>query len=542
LLAAVVLGASCGPLKETPASSILTSNFYNTDLEVQQALNGAWEPLIDYNLYKQPSWIEAAVDDPYLNGQNWFGGTGNFNGVSSGVWYVARPWTGNYQMISATTIILNNMPKCTGCTPAGNKLAAGQAHFLRAWSYFDVATRYGPAVIRNTPYQLGSQTAIPRGSLAQTYTQIVSDLKLAIDSLPTTQYANSIGGSRPTAIAAWALLAKVYLYMAGQQSDGEGPIGGNPLVYYDSARAAALNVINNGYGVLEQNYWTLFDPNAQKQSFEILWTVNMSNAGSASGSEIADFFAPPDQSLGGGQGQGFIGIRRDFYNTFEPGDVRVAPNTGIFIHYHWGTTKGIVGPPAILQDSLPELGAVKDSVTAYYGYHQQCRDFSGNVHLLTFAAGDTMSYFVSPVIFTTKYIDKGAGSKLNNGNDIHLVRYADVLLMFAEAENEVNGPTAAAFNALNKVRARAGLAPSTASGQAAFRQAVWTERDHELFAEGMTKWDLIREGRWLSLVNAPSTAYPADGPCASQVAYQQLYPLPQSELSGNPSAHQNPGF
>jgi hypothetical protein len=135
-----------------------------------------------------------------------------------------------------------------------------------------------------------------------------------------------------------------------------------------------------------------------------------------------------------------------------------------------------------------------------------------------------------------------ATSKLNNGNDIHLVRYAEVLLIYAEAENEVAGPTGAAFTALNQVRARAGLPPSSASGQAAFRQAVWNERAHELFAEGMTKFDLIRQNRWIQTINAPSTLYPADGACASELLINQLTPLPQSELSGNPLAKQNPGW
>ena len=63
-----------------------------------------------------------------------------------------------------------------------------------------------------------------------------------------------------------------------------------------------------------------------------------------------------------------------------------------------------------------------------------------------------------------------------------------------------------------------------------------------MFAEGMEKFDLIRQNRWLQTINAPSTLYPNDGPCSNELPQNQLTPLPQSELSGNPLAKQNPGW
>jgi hypothetical protein len=94
------------------------------------------------------------------------------------------------------------------------------------------------------------------------------------------------------------------------------------------------------------------------------------------------------------------------------------------------------------------------------------------------------------------------------------------------------------------VRSRVGLGASTAAGKTAFRQAVWAERDHELFGEGMTKFDLVRQGRWLALSNAPSAVYPADGPCATYnpAGYALMYPLPVTELNSNNMATQNPGY
>ncbi len=551
LCAVAALLVGCGNMKESPNGFLTPNQFFQNDQEIHAGLAGAWEPLIDYNLYKQPSWIGESFEDPYLNPENWLGGSGTYNGVTEGNWYTERPWTGDYQLISGADQVLASIPKCTGCTKANSKLYAGQAYFLRAWAYFDLAMRFGPAVIRNTPYTFTpTGGAVTRSPLPVVYQQISADLHQAIDSLPTSNYSESIGGSRPSAISAWGLLAKVYLFEAGHQFDDENAAdttGYHPnATYMDSAAYAAQQVISSGVPSLEPNYQTLFDPVAQKSSSEILWTVDLSNAASGSGSEISDFFTPQDWQLGGGFGQGFIGVRRDFYNTFEPGDLRVAPNKGIFIHWIQNDTKGATSPQGILLDSLAAYeaarGAVKDSIYNYGAYHQNCRDFGANGHRMTFADGSTDSIYASPEIFSTKYVDQNATSKLNNGNDIHLVRYAEVLLIYAEAENEVAGPTGAAFTALNQVRARAGLPPSTASGQAAFRQAVWNERAHELFAEGMTKFDLIRQNRWIQTINAPSTLYPADGACASELLINQLTPLPQSELSGNPLAKQNPGW
>jgi len=551
-VALIVAGAGligCGNMKESPNGFLTPNQFFQNDQEIHAGLAGAWEPLIDYNLYKQPSWIGESFEDPYLNPANWLGGSGTYNGVTEGNWYTERPWTGDYQLIAGADQVLAAIPKCSACTKANSKLYAGQAYFLRAWAYFDLAMRFGPAVIRNTPYTFTpTGGAIARSPLPVVYHQISVDLHQAIDSLPAANYSESIGGSRPSAVSAWGLLAKVYLFEAGHQFDDEDTTTGyHPnLTYMDSAAFAAQQVISSGVASLEPNYQTLFDATAQKTSTEILWTVDLSNAASGSGSEISDFFTPVDWQLGGGFGQGFIGLRRDFYNTFEPGDLRVAPNKGIFVHWIQNQTKGATSPQGILIDSLAAYeasrGAIKDSIYNYGSWHQNCRDFGADGHRMTFPDGSTDSIYAATEIFITKYTDPNATSKLNNGNDIHLVRYADVLLIYAEAENEIAGPTAAAFNALNQVRARAGLPPSTASGQAAFRQAVWTERSHELFAEGMIKYDLIRQNRWQQTINAKSTLYPNDGACSSETKFNQLTPLPQSELSGNPMATQNPGW
>lgn len=535
---------ACSDLKEQPTTFLSPSQFYKNDADLEAAVNGAYEPLMDWNLYRQPSWIEVACDEPELECQNWM--DGGFDGDQAGQWYVSRPWTGDYQMIALANNILTNAPQSPGASAAEKKLAAGQAYFLRGWAYFDLANRYGSAPLRLTPFSYtAGGGALARAPLADTYNQAVKDLKLAIDSLPATIYTDAMGGGRPTSVAAWGMLAKVYLTMAGHQLDTTA-LSSAKAFYNDSARQAALQVMNSNLYGLAQNYMDVFNIALQGSSTEIMVAVEASNTGAA-GSEVADYFTPPDATLGGGGGQGFISLRRDFFDTFESGDLRVAPNTATFVHFNYSYQKGVAGPPGILLDSLPELNAIKDSVVNYGAWEQQCGDYGINQHLIITQSGsatDTTIYAVTDQIFPMKYVDKTALSKEGNSNHMILLRYAEVLLIYAEAENEVNGPDGAAYGAINLVRQRAGLGTLGSVAQADFRTAVWTERQHELYGEFQSKWDLLREGRWLTVENASSTVapYSNDGPCRPRSAYQAYFPLPQSELAGNPMAKQNTGY
>jgi hypothetical protein len=535
---------ACSDLKEQPTTFLAPSQFYKSDADAIAAVNGAYQPLMDWNLYRNPSWFAVMCDEPELECQNWM--AGGFDGNQTGQWYISRMWTGDYQLIAAANNIIANVPQSAGISAAEKKLALGQAYFLRGWAYYDLAQRYGSAPIRLKPFSSSTGSgSLARAPLADTYSQAVKDLKLATDSLPATIYSDALGGGRPTSIAAWGVLAKVYLTMAGHQLDTTA-LSSAKASYADSARQAALQVINSNLYNLTPTYMDIFDVVKQNSSTEIMVAVEASNTGAA-GSEVADYFTPIDASLGGGGGQGFVSLRRDFVTTFESGDLRIQPNTATFVHFNYSTQKGVTGPPGILLDSIPLLAPIKDSVTNYGAWEQQCGDYGLNMHMIITQHGsatDTTIYAVTNQIFPMKYVDKTALSKEGNSNNIILLRYAEVELIYAEAENEVNGPDGAAVQAINSVRQRAGLGPLGALSQGDFRTAVWTERQHELYGEFQSRWDLIREGRWLTAENASSTLapYSADGPCRPRTAWQTYWPLPQSELSGNPLAKQNYGY
>jgi hypothetical protein len=138
--------------------------------------------------------------------------------------------------------------------------------------------------------------------------------------------------------------------------------------------------------------------------------------------------------------------------------------------------------------------------------------------------------------YVYKYLDPSATANGEGSNNFPIIRYPDVLLMYAEALNEQGAGNAEAFNAINKIRTRAGLAalPSTLS-QAAFRDAVLLERRLELAFEGHRWYDLVRTKRLVS-------AMKAQNPLIVVTDKNYLFPIPQTERDANPNLTQNPEF
>jgi hypothetical protein len=139
-----------------------------------------------------------------------------------------------------------------------------------------------------------------------------------------------------------------------------------------------------------------------------------------------------------------------------------------------------------------------------------------------------------------KYWDPSPCAEFGARNNFMIIRYADVLLMYAEAENELNGPTADAYDAINQVRTRARNGNSSANpqnltglSQSQFRDAVLQERGWELCYEGHRRWDLLRTGKYISTLQAA-------GMPVSQT--NLLYPIPQHQRDVNPALTQNPGY
>jgi len=149
----------------------------------------------------------------------------------------------------------------------------------------------------------------------------------------------------------------------------------------------------------------------------------------------------------------------------------------------------------------------------------------------------TGTSFTFPSFYLGKYVDRSQLLTPNQSNiNFPILRYADVLLIYAEALNELNGPTADAYSAINQVRNRAQIAslPLTLS-QSDFRDSLYTERRREFVQEAQRWFDLVRTGRLVQQVQKVATK-------TNVSATNNLFPVPATEISINPGLTQNPGY
>jgi len=553
-LAALALAAckDVTNLDESAKTFISPDKFYQNDQQAAIAVNGVYAPLMDWNGWKQPAQHSVMCDDNEMLCWNWMGG--GFSGQQAGQWYMQdnSVYIGDYQIIERANEVLKNVPASAGITDAAKKLTTGQAYFARGYAYFDLVRRYGGVPLRTEPYTPDAQMgALARSAPEVIWQQAAKDLRQAAGLLPAS-YSQPNGQGLPRAAAAWGLLAKVYLHMAGDEVTGT-PLAANKAAYLDSARLAAQTEMADPSVSLEPHYMDLFDVNKQNTSAEILFAVQGAAAGN-NGSQVPGMFAPRgDCTLVGGCGQGFVSIREDFYRGFEKGDKRVEPNTAVAMS--WELSSSPVGKVRALQtDSLAALQAkgmvMRDQAFQWENWTEGCGAFQQQYDSVTIKDPNTGNvattvYAVARPFYSLKYVDpQHLSSDQAAANNFIILRHADVLLVFAEAENAKNGPTAPAYAAINQVRARAGLAPLAGLSQAQFQQAVWTERSHELYGEFQARFDLVREGRWLQVMNQPSAVpdFAGHGICRPRQAYQKLENIPNKELAANPALTQNPGY
>lgn len=552
-LAATTLLA-CADLDESAKNFISPDQFYRNDAQAQQAVNGVYAPLMGWNGWKSPAQYSLMCDDNELLCWNWM--SGGFSGQQAGQWYMQdnSVYMGDYQIIERANQVLAYVPASSGVSASMKEVASGQALFARGYAYFDLVRRYGGVPLRTAPYvpnaQLGAQARATPDSI---WRQAARDLRAAAELLPE-DYAAPNGHALPRRAAAWGLLAKVYLHMAGRETDTVTALQGTKAAYLDSARQAALAAMQDPSTSLEEVYMDLFDINKQNTSPEILFAVQGA-AVNNSGSQVPAYFGPRgDCTIIGSCGQGFLSLREDFVRTFEPGDERAGHNTAIAMS--WEITQSPVGKVrAIHTDSLQALNdagvVVRDVQFRWDTWTEGCGAFQQRYDTLTVrnpatGAQATSVVAVARPFYTLKYVDtQHLTTDQAAANNFIILRLADVMLVFAEAENEVNGPTQAAYDAINAVRERAELGPLTPGlTQDQFRRAVWTERSHELYAEFQARFDLVRQGRYLEEMNKASAVpdFAAHGVCKPRQAYQQLQNIPNRELAANPLMTQNFGY
>lgn len=387
-------------------------------------------------------------------------------------------WRRLYSGISRCNTVLDRVPGIAMDEQLKQRLLL-EARFLRAFYYFQLIQYYGdvPLVVNEVTSLDGN--LVPRVAAARVYEQIIQDA-IAAEGLPGSYQGANLG--RATQGAAKMLLAKVY------------------LVQRNWARAAAKSkeIIDANNYTLLPNYadvFTVANNNSRESIFDIQFSVGaQAGTGTFPGNNFFETFAPL------GSASFVTGIvasnpagrnipTQNLIDAYEPNDPRLAVSLATFYVRP--------GPPAQTVTVKFILKTLDPTATA------------GAI---------------------------GQGSR----EGWRAYRYADLLLMYAEALNEVGGGNAEAFNAINQVRRRArGDAPSATLpnlvglNQVDFRRAVARERRVELAFENHRWTDLVRTGQVQAVMSALKPTFQARN---------LLLPIPQRELIVNATLTQNTGF
>ena len=237
------------------------------------------------------------------------------------------------------------------------------------------------------------------------------------------------------------------------------------------------------------------------------------------------------------QSGGWVGCTRHWYDLFEHDDLRIVKGVRHRwrYHFHRDSNSGFYYP---LTKEYTRMATGHDEDTDTWGSP------SG-----IFADG--VSYYYSMdsqcLAFTTKYDDVTDNAIINADSNWPLLRYADVLLIYAEAKNEL-GETQEALDYLNMVRVRSNAAAAVLTGLGALdtqlkrRSAIIEERAKEFACEADRRWDLIRWGVYLEAMNALGGSDDA-GVSKSRQPRNLLYPIPAEEINTNKNINENnPGW
>ena len=387
-----------------------------------------------------------------------------------------RWWSALYEGIKRANVVIEKVPSINMNEQLRNRYIA-EASFLRGLFYFDLVRAFGgvPKVTSTTP-----ATKTPRSTDAEIYELIISDLEFAAQHLPEKSLYGPDDAGRATKGAAKSLLARVCLFMGD----------------YKNVEKYALEVIASDEYDLEDDFADANGKNGE-HGIESVFEIGAMEVEGAGGNQYAN-----TQGVRGSpnRGWGFNRPSLDLRYSFEEGDPRLDATIidlgetldGIFI---------------IGDGTTPDVVVVNGIVTEVECYNQK----------VWYPGTNTITQW---------------------GHNRRLIRYADVLLMAAEALNENDKP-GDALPLLNEVRERARggngsiLPDVTVTEKNALRNAILEERRHELALEGHRFWDLVRTGRAAIVL----------GPLGFQTGKHELLPIPQNEIDiSQGSLQQNPNW
>ena len=389
------------------------------------------------------------------------------------------------RFITRITKIIDDLQKATVLSDAKKSLLIAEARMARGWLMYYLHTYYGPVPVILDPAKIGTEAEadLTRPDKDAFVKAAAEDLRFAADNLPPTpaEYGRFNKG------IALGVLMRLHLFDKN----------------FQAAEAAGRELLAMNYNLIG-NYRDLFRVATEKNT-ETIWAVSVDPAGDGTGARAN--FNP----------WGFY-----IYPANYPGNLAAnGTRSG-----GWSANAPFTPTWAFYDSFDPNDKRRELLITSYNAVRNNGTPTGQTI---------TRSNLLGPVC--AKYPDDDATAY--QGNDIPVLRYADVLLMMAEAINGHAGVTNEAAEFVNTVRRRAGigdLPPASKASKEAFNTAILQERAWELYFEGFRRIDLMRFGKWNEyLTAAGKTPLPAEG--------NGYFPIPQYILNaGQGKVTQNPGY
>jgi tetratricopeptide (TPR) repeat protein len=472
LIIVTIVATSCKKefLQLNPISTVSVDVLYKTDKDFQDAVTGTYSALmVPYQNFWMFGDLRADDSKQEIPSNVTAYSLDNFT-IGSDNSLLKDTWGNYYRVINRANTILDKIKDADVSVVKNKARYIAEAKFLRALAYFDLVRIFGDVPLVTTKVNIEGAYKIGREKTDKIYDEvIIPDLKDAEINLPVKYASTDIG--RATRGAAKSLLGKVYL----TRKD------------FIDAEAKLQEVTTLGYALLPK-FTDLFDYSKNEHHSEYIFDIEFEEG---------------------------IGLGSNFTNTFIPNSVQMAA---------FYKVSGGRGESNSVGDSLFTLFTSQDlrkdiTVAVKGGW------IDGNGNFVPLLPTTSQSY-------TKKYLTPVA-----TGNDSRanwkVIRYADVLLMYAEALNE-NGKTAEALAQLNKIRARAGVPTYSNLSQNETRDKIYLERRLELAFEGHRWFDLVRTGRALTVMQP-----------YGMKANMTVFPIPISQvrlINDNNLFPQNPGY
>ena len=507
------------------------------------------------------------LDTDYVSGPDWcFSslGAGNFQGDPSAI---NTMWFGCYSVIARARMAENYISQMKSISEDYRDNAIGEVLFQEAFAYFLLVRAYGEVPIRDTHIIDGGGADAERQPIEKVYERITSLLERAAGMMYTVDNPNYRKG-HVSAGAAAGMLAKVYATMASAAMPAGTQINvrtGEPFVYigdqtvhaglvnktfqkrgvagyehmdsqelYAKAAQWAKDVIDGKYGRHALLDYDQLWKRASATESEFMWSVQSVNGNEVYSNTIHNYYIGTMASAGSDviiEGH-WVGNTTHWYKLFDHEDYRIVKGVQHRFRYSYNVEKeqGMYYPA----DAEWTLKAT--------GYNENGELVADPVAPID----DGIQYYNNIgsecLAFTTKYEDVSDPSTKFADCNWPFLRYADVLLIYAEAMAETNHSDQA-VEYLNKVRQRSNAVLATDPGDLVkLRSMILEERAKEFACEGDRRWDLLRWGIYIDAMNAIGGRDECNN-YKSRTERHLLYPIPQDEINSNKLINSNnPGW